>query len=103
MITLPDKGFSPGSFMLMMVLYSGDQSPAKYKPRSCTQPLKSSCVILLGLFNKKCLGSSNSTGACSTVTRSRVSLKGKGPILELTLLMELLVLYCTTRLPPDST
>src|SRR5882762_6036543 len=55
--------------MAISGVYFASNCVQKYRLRSCTQPLKSVCVILFGRFRSGSLGLRNFTGEFSSVVR----------------------------------
>src|SRR5205823_13986769 len=105
---------SPGSCIASSAVYFGSNCVQKYRPRSCIQPLKSSCVILFGVFSNGSFGLRNFTGEFSSVMRG--SRRGVGAALSFAgggggemsagygagcnLSHTKSRLYCTTSVPP---
>src|SRR3989442_15930392 len=65
--------------MASNAVYLGSNCVQKYKPRSCTQPLKSSGVILFGVFSRGSFGFRNFTGDFSSVMRGSCRAVGGPP------------------------
>src|SRR5437773_7409417 len=103
--------------MASNAVYLGSNCVQKYKPRSCTQPLKSSGVILFGVLSRGSLGFRNFTGEFSSVIRGSGLGAGAAPSFAggrggeiragygagSSLSQTKSRLYCTTSVPPFET
>ena len=98
----PFSGGSPGSCIAKAASRSARPTRRRSRgPRSCTQPSKSRGADARSARRAAaCFGSTGVTAAVSSVTRSWPISNGQGPIGGVERGRRLLVLYCTTSVPP---